>query len=117
MANSITRNSYKRGTEQFGGAFKDMWTVKATISDQDAISATDTISFAITVPGVALGDQVIGFGITNDLSDGTDQAIVRAHVTAAETVTVYVTADVGAYAADDLNNAVVKVLIGRPAWN
>lgn len=116
MANAITLNSATRARDQFQGAFSEMWKVKATITDQDAITATDTVSFALTVPGVALGDMCIGVSLTNDLSDGTDQAIATAVVTAANTVNLRITADVGAYAVDDLNNAVVKILIGRPTW-
>lgn len=117
MANSITTNSTSRGQRQFQGNFTEVWTAKATITDQDAISASDTASFDITVKGVALGDMVLGISLTNDLSDGTDQAVVTGIVSAANTVTVRVHADVGTnYAADDLNNAVVKVIVGRPAW-
>lgn len=116
MANTITTNSTSRGQRQFQGNFTEVWTAKATITDQDSISAGDTVSFDVTVNGVALGDMVLGISVTNDLSDGTDQAVVTGVVTAANTVTVRVQADVGAYAADDLNNAVVKVIVGRPAW-
>lgn len=117
MANTLTLNSSVRGRKQFQGAFaSDMWTVKATFADQDAVAVTDTASFAITVPGVALGDMVVATSVTSDLSDGTDQAVFQAFVTAANTVTVRVTADVGEYAADDLNATVVKLLIARPSW-
>jgi len=116
MANSITLNSAKQGKQQFQGVFKNMWKIKATISDQDAVAINDTASFSLTVPGVALGDQVISISLNNDLSDGTDQAVVTGIVSAANTVLVRVHADVGEYAADDLNNSVVKILIGRPNW-
>lgn len=117
MADTITTDTVERGSQQFQGAFKEMWTVKGTITDQDAIAANDTASFALTVTGVALGDICLGVSLTNDLSDGTDQADVSAVVTAANTVTIRVHADVGTtYAADDLNNAIVKVLVGRPNW-
>lgn len=116
MANTIGTPDVTRAREQFHGVFTDLWTVKATISDQDAITATDTVRFSLTVPGVALGDMVIGVSLTNDLSDGTDQAIVLGYVTAANTVVLQVSADAGAYAADDLNNAVVRMVIGRPKF-
>jgi hypothetical protein len=93
-----------------------MWLVKTTITDNDAVALTDTMRIAITVPGVALGDIVFARSITNDLSDGTDQCIFNAYVTAANTVSLQFTADAGAYAADDLNNAVVRLVIGRPTW-
>ena len=116
MANTIGTPTVARGTKQFQGVFSEMWTVVATISDQDAIAATDTVRFSLTVPGVLLGDICIGVSLTNDLSDGTDQATVTAVVTATDTVVVNVLADVGQYAIDDLNNAVVRILIGRPTW-
>ena len=116
MANTIGTPTVVQNRQQFQGAFSDMWTVKATISDQDSISATDTVSFALTVPGIALGDVCVAWSIDNDLSDGTDQAVMSCVVTAANTINVRITADVGAYAVDDLNNAVVRILVGRPAW-
>ncbi len=116
MANTIGTPTVVRAREQFTGLFNDMWPVKATISDNDAITATDTLRFSLTVPGVALGDMVVGISATNDLSDGTDQCILQGYVTAANTVVVQVTADVGAYADNDLVGAVVRMVIGRPKW-
>ncbi len=116
MANTVGTPTVVRGVNQFQGAFNEMWEVTVTITDQDAVAITDTMRIAVTVPGVALGDMVIASSITNDLSDGTDQCIMQAYVTAANTVSLQFTADAGQYAADDLNNAVVKMLVGRPAW-
>lgn len=116
MANTIGTPTIVQARAQFQGAYGDMWTVKAVISDQDAIAATDTMRLSLTVPGVVLGDHVVAFGIDNDLSDGTDQCIMQCYVSAANTVVVQFTADVGQYAVDDLNNATVKLLIGRPNW-
>lgn len=114
MANTAGTPTIVQARAQFQGAFSDMWTVRVTITDQDAIAITDTMRIAITVPGVALGDHVISRAINNDLSDGTDQAIFDAYVTAANTVSLQFTADAGQYAVDDLNNAVITLLIGRP---
>ena len=116
MANTITTNTVTRGSKQFQGAFKEMWTVKATISDTDAIALTDTLELAMTVPGVALGDMCIGGSLTLDLNDGTDSATGTYLVTAADTVSLYLLADKGEFAADAINGAVVKVLVGRPNW-
>ena len=116
MANSAGTPTIVQARTQFQGAFDNMWTVKATITVGHAITATDTMRIALTVPGVALGDMVIGRSITNDLSDGTDQCIFDAYVTAADTVNLQFTADVGAYADNDLTNAVVRLLIVRPTW-
>ena len=51
-----------------------------------------------------------------DFDDGTDQASPTAYVAAANTVTVQWSADDGAFAADALNGASFKMLIGRPSW-
>jgi len=116
MADVITTDTIKQGGRQFQGVFKEMWTIIGTITDQDAILANDTVSFALSVPGVVLGDMCMGVSITNDLSDGTDQIVATAVVTAADVVTIRVQADVGAYAVDDLNGSTVKVLVGSPNW-
>ena len=116
MANTITVNSVERGTKMLQGAFSDMWFVTATISDQDAVAINDSLGVALAVPGVALGDMVIGQSLTVDTSDGTDFAIVHCEVSAANVVQFRVHADVGEFAADALNNGVIKVLVGRPSW-
>lgn len=117
MANTLTLNSAIRGREQFQGAFhSDMWKVKATWADQDAIALNDTLAVTLTVPGVAVGDMVVGWSISVDLSDGTDQALILPAVTAANTLTVYIQADLGEFAADALNGGVMRFLVARPAW-
>ena len=116
MANTITVNSVAQNREQFQGVYNEMWQVKITVDDQDAVAVNDTASITFTVPGVAVGDHVIGYGCSVDFSDGTDQAVVTFLVTAANTVTMYIQADVGEFAADALNTGVFKLLIGRPNW-
>jgi hypothetical protein len=116
MANTLTLNSVNRDHVQFGGAFTDFWRVKATVTDTDAIAATDTLEMTITVPGVVLGDMVIGLSLDSDYNDGTDSAVIQAIVSAADTVQLKMTADIGQYAADANNASVVKILIGRPSW-
>ena len=116
MANTITVGTIVDGTQQFQGAFKRMWEVNATIVDTDALALNDTLALSVTVPGVALGDMVIGGSVSMDLSDGTDQAVLTYAVTAADTLTLYLQADLGEFAADALNGAAVKVLVGRPSW-
>ena len=116
MANTLTLNSFERGEKQFQGAFSEMWFITATIADQDAVAIGDTAAFAITVPGVALGDMVIGCSVTVDTTDGTDFATTYVEVSAANTVTFRLNADAGELAADSMNNGVVKIAIGRPAW-
>jgi len=116
MANTITVNTTNRNQSQFQGLFTDMWTVKATISDQDAVALNDSLEFDMTVLGVALGDAVIAHSCSVDMSDGTDQVAATYYVSAADTVTMQVQADVAEFAADSLNGGVVKILVGRPAW-
>lgn len=116
MANTISVTSIERGNKQFQGAFKEMWAVTASISDQDAIALTTVTEFDCTVPGVALGDMIVGVSSTVDLNDGSNEAIMNAYVSAANTVTIQVMADEAEFAADALNGAVVKVLVGRPNW-
>ena len=117
MANTLTLNEVRRGRKQFQGFFaSDMWTVKATWADQDAIDANDTLTVTMAVPGVALGDMVVGVSCSVDLSDGADQAVLTAAVTATDVVSLYIQADKGVFAADALNAGVMKVLVARPAW-
>lgn len=117
MANTITVNTTTQSKQQLQGLFNEMWAVTATISDQDAVAINDTASVSLTVPGVALGDMVIGMSMTVDSFDGAgDGAVIRAEVGSANTVNFMIHADVAEFAADALNNAVVKILIGRPNW-
>ena len=116
MANTITVSKVTRGNKQFQGAFKEMWLVNGSVTDSDAVAATAIGEFDITVPGVALGDMVLGMAFGADFDDGTDQASPSAHVSAANTVTVQWQADNAEFAADALNAASFKMIIGSPSW-
>ena len=116
MANTITVSSTERGKVQFQGAFSDMWRVTGSVTDSNAVAATTIGEFDITVPGVALGDMVLGMAFGADFDDGTDQASPTAYVAAANTVTIQWSADDAEFAADALNGATFKMLIGRPGW-
>ena len=117
MANTITVSRVEQGNKQFQGAFSDMWAVTAAIADQDAVAIGDTLSVSLTVPGIVLGDMVIGMSLNVDSFDaGGDGAVIRAEVGSANTVNFIVHADVAEFAADSLNGATVKILVGRPAW-
>lgn len=116
MANTLTVNTVERGTNQFQGAYSDMWKAQITVADQDAVAIGDTALITCTIPGVALGDHVISWGCSVDMSDGTDSAVIMWQVTAANTLTLTVMADAGELAADALTAGVFKVLIGRPGW-
>lgn len=116
MANTLTVNSTAQGKEQFQGLFNEMWAVTITVTDQDAVALTDTAVITCTVPGVAVGDMVVGWGCSVDMSDGTDNATIMWQVTAANTLSLTIHADAGELAADALTNGVFKVLVGRPNW-
>ena len=117
MANTLTVTKTTRGGfRQFQSAFSEIWTVVGTVTDSDAVALTAIGEFDVTVPGVALGDMVIGLSFGADFDDGTDQAHPGAHVAAADTVTVQWLADNAEFAADALNTASFRILVGRPAW-
>jgi hypothetical protein len=98
-----------RGTQQFQGTFTDMWEVVGTM-DFASVSDGNSTSDTIAVPGVALGDMVLGVSLGVDAALG----VVTAYVSAANTVRVVVSNL--ETAALDLASTRVKVLIGRPAW-
>ena len=117
MPNAATVSRVERGNKQFQGAFSEMWFVTGTITDTDAITANDTVSISLTVPGVAMGDMVLGSSYTLDTFDAeADGVIVYGQVTSANTVSLVFHADGTQFAADAMNNAVFKMVIGRPAW-
>ena len=75
----------RRGNDQFRGLFSDTWLVTATLDSASVASGaagagTDTV----TVPGVLLGDMVLGMSV------GVSEAglVRRAYVSAANTVTI-----------------------------
>lgn len=116
MADTLVVNKTTQGRNQFGGMYNEMWMVTMTVSDMDAVAINDTKVLTFTVPGVAAGDHVISYGCSVDFNDGTDQAIVTFLATGANTVTMYIRADVGEFAAAALSAGVFKLVIGRPSW-
>jgi hypothetical protein len=97
----------RRGNDQFRGLFADTWEVSCTLNTASiATTATDTDT--VTVPGVALGDMVIGMSL------GVSEAGVvrRAYVSAANTVTVATDNLTGASV--DLASTTIKLAIVRP---
>ena len=103
-ASSVT---VSRGKQQFQGLFSELWTAKGTIdfgSVADGDEAVDTIA----VPGVVVGDIVLGTSSSVDVAD----LGLTAQVTAANEVTVQIWNNTGAGV--DLASAVFKVVVGRP---
>lgn len=96
----------RQGNDQFRGVFSDTWSVVCTLdagSLVDAAGETETIA----VPGVALGDIVIGFSFGVDLVGIT----VTAYVSAANVVTIRVQNESGSTV--DLASTTVRVVVGR----
>lgn len=98
----------ERGNKQFQGMFQEMWKVSSTLdvgSLADAAGSSDTI----TVPGVALGDIVLGFSFGVSLAGIT----ATAYVSAANTVTIRVQNESAGTV--DLASTTVKVVVARLA--
>lgn len=104
--------TYSRGSKQFQGAFSDMWFVKESACDF-ANAATGSGTFAsldITVPGVALGDVVMGISVGVDTVD----AVIGGAVTAANTVTLTLLNNTAG--AVNLASTTCKFVVARPSW-
>lgn len=102
---------YDRNKGQFQGLFKDMWLVSATV-DPASTAAEGSQVDTITVPGLALGDMVIGFapGVTIN-----SNLVVQVWVSAANTLSImYTNNNVAAGAAIDVASSTWRFLIGRP---
>ena len=111
MANAVTVGTIAQGNKQFQGAFKEMWTVNATAAFDTNIAADAGEEFALTVPGVALGDMVIGIA-PGGADPEPDVFTYEAEVSAANTLSV----SVKAAAADTPLPTSFKILVGRPNW-
>lgn len=97
----------RRGNDQFRGLFSDTWAVTATLnagSLVDGAGETDDV----TIPGVALGDMVIGASLGVDLVGLT----VTGYVSAANTVKFRIQNE--STATVDLASATLKIVIVRP---
>lgn len=80
---AATAITSRRGNDQFRGLFTDTWDVACTL-DAASVGAGATATDTVAVPGVALGDMVLGF------SNGVSEAglVKRAYVSAANVVTI-----------------------------
>ena len=96
----------RRGNDQFRGLMTDTWVVAATL-DTASIAGSGTTTDTVTVPGVALGDIVIGF------STAVSQAglLRSAYVSAANTVTIASFNPTGS--AVDLASTTIELIIVR----
>lgn len=102
-ASSVTT---RRGNDQFRGLFSDTWLVNATLdagSLADGAGETDDV----TVPGVALGDMVIGASLGVDLVGLT----VTGYVSAANTVKFRIQNESGSTV--DLASSTLRIVVAR----
>ena len=105
---SATAVVSRRGTDQFRGLFSDTWSVTAILDSASvATGAAGAGTDTVTVPGVALGDMVIGMSV------GVSEAgiVRRAYVSASNTVTIATNNLTGSSV--DLASTTVKLMIGR----
>lgn len=101
----------EQGSKQLQGAFQELWVVKETVNFANAATGSGTFaSVDVTVPGVALGDMVMGVSMGVDTVDG----VVWGAVTAANTVTL--TLMNNSAGAIDLASTTAKFMVGRPSW-
>lgn len=96
----------RNGNDQFRGIFSDTWSVVCVLDSASVATGaagTDTVA----VPGVVLGDMVIG------LSAQVSEAglVRRAYVSAANVVTIATVNNTGA--AVDLASTTVEIVIAR----
>ena len=98
--------SVRAGNDQFRGLFSDTWAVTCTLnagSLVDGAGETDDV----TVPGVALGDMVLGASLGVDLVGLT----VTGYVSAANTVKFRIQNESGSTV--DLASSTMKIVVGR----
>lgn len=108
---TATVRSIEQGNKQFQGAFSEMWAVSLTV-DPSSIAAGAEDSANFTVPGLAVGDMMIGF--TTGVSPTADGDIL-VYISAANTLTIRIS-NLNGSSALDLASSTWKVLIGRPLW-
>ena len=105
---SATAVVSRRGNDQFRGLFSDTWSVTATLDSASvATGAAGAGTDTVTVPGVVLGDIVIGMSVAVSEAG----LVRRAYVSAANTVTIATNNLTGASV--DLASTTVDLVIVR----
>jgi len=104
---AATAITSRRGNDQFRGLFTDTWDVSCTL-DSASVGTGATATDTVAVPGVALGDMVLGMSI------GVSEAglVRRAYVSAANVVTI-VTYNPTAGSVD-LASTNLQLMVARP---
>lgn len=101
----------QQGSKQLQGVFNELWLVTETVNFANAATGSGTFaSVDITVPGVAMGDMVMGVSMGVDTID----AVVGGAVTAANVVTLTLLNN--SAGAIDLASTTAKFIVGRPNW-
>ena len=103
---SATSVTSRRGNDTFRGIFSDTWLVTATLdagSLVDGAGESDTVA----VPGVALGDIVLGVSFAVSEAGMS----VTAYVSAADVVTIRVQNESGSTV--DLASCKIRLVVGR----
>ena len=103
---AATAVTSRRGNDQFRGLFSDTWSVTCTLDVDSLVDGAGT-SDTITVPGVALGDIVLGISFGVSLAGLT----VTGYVSAANTVTLRIQNE--STATVDLASTTVDVIVAR----
>lgn len=93
---------------QFRGLFSKLWAVVSTGLDVTSLNDAAGATVTVAVPGVALGDMVIGFSI----SVSTAGITVTSDVTADNLVSIRFQNESGGTL--DLAPATVRLLVARP---
>jgi hypothetical protein len=96
----------RAGNDQFRGLFSDTWLVTATLDAGSLVNGAGETD-DVTVPGVALGDMVIGASLGVDLVGLT----VTGYVSAANTVKFRIQNESGSTA--DLASSTLRIVVVR----
>lgn len=99
---------FEQGRKQFQGLFSHFWVVTATL-DPSSVAAGNQADDTVTVPGVAVGDIVLGCSHTASI---TGCPVLQARVSSANTVAITGISATGVSTAD-VGSGTVRLLIGR----
>lgn len=108
---TATVSTVDPGSKQFQGIYNRMWLCNLTV-DPASIAAGAEDSATFTIPGIALGDQIVGWSAGVALTIDAD---IELCVSAANTLFIRIS-NLNAAAALDLASSTWKVVIGRPNW-
>lgn len=108
---TATVTSITQGISQFQGIFSEMWAV-TLIVDPPSIAAGAEEFDNFTIPGLRVGDMVIGVGIGVNMTTDADVSI---DINSSDTLTIRIS-NLHASTALSRASSTWKVLIGRPGW-